>query len=95
MVAEHRARVAPLHGELRGRRAAAGAGLASLEEVTEEDGVDLVFGVGLERLAEPVDVTLDVADDQGGRVTASGYERHAISRPRRPCGCAPRVPGPG
>ena len=50
MVAEHRARVAPLHRELRRRRAAAGAGLATLEEVAEEDGVDLVLRVAGERL---------------------------------------------
>src|SRR6202035_130329 len=59
VVAKDRARVAARHGERGGRRPAARAGLASLEEVTEKDGVDLVVGVGLERVDEPVDVALD------------------------------------
>ena len=54
------------HRQPRGGRAAARAGLAALEEVAEEDRVDLVLGVVGERLAEPVDVTLHVTDDQGG-----------------------------
>ena len=77
--------VATRHGEPRRGSAAAGAGLAALEEVTEEDGVDLVLRVGLERLPKPFDVTLDVADDEGG--SGHGLQdtfAREISRPRRP-----------
>ena len=90
MVAEHRTRVATAHRELRRRCAAAGAGLAPLEEVTEEDGVDVVLGVRLERLLEPVDVTLDVADDQG--VPGHALRISVASRPRRLFACAPPAP---
>ena len=84
-----------IHGELCRCGAAAGAGFAALEEVTEEDGVDLVLGVGLERLPEPVDVSLDVADDEGGSGHGSGYDRSPrISRRRPPCACAPRARAP-
>ncbi len=84
VVAQDGAGVAAGHREAGGCGAAAGAGLAALEEVAEEDGVDFVLGVGLERFAEAVDVTLDVADDQGGsghgvQDTSAGL----VIRPRR------------
>ena len=43
-----------------------GSRAAALEEVAQEDGVDLLLGVGVERLSEPLGVPLDVADDENG-----------------------------
>ena len=93
MVAEHGTGVAPGHGEPGRCCTAACAGLASLEEVAEEDGIDLILGIGLERLPEPVDVTLDIADDQGG----SGHRlqdtfARLLNRRRQPAACARSAP---
>jgi hypothetical protein len=62
-----------------------GAGFAALEEVAEEDGVDVVFRVGLECFAEALDVTLDVADDQGG---SHALRIRAPARSSARCGAA-------
>ena len=91
VVAEHRSGVATGHRQACRCGAAAGAGFAALEEVAEEDRVDVVLGVGLERLPQPVDVPLNVADDEGrSRHGLQDTFVREFNRPRPRCVCGRR-----
>jgi hypothetical protein len=48
----------------------AGAEESVVEEVAEEDGVPLIRRIRLERFEQPLDVAVDVSDDQDGQIVS-------------------------
>jgi hypothetical protein len=49
----------------------AGAKHSVVDKVADEHGLPLVRRVWLQRLEQPLDVTVDVADDQDGQIVRS------------------------